>query len=44
MIPTIILIYMEQNFDEEIKDKLTKVCLCKAISKAAIKIITNYHK
>lgn len=28
---------MEQNLNEEIKDKLTKVCLCKAISRAAIK-------
>lgn len=28
---------MEQNLEEEIKDKLTKVCLCKAISRASIK-------
>lgn len=28
---------MEKNLDEEIKDKLTKVCLCKAISRASIK-------
>ena len=28
---------MEQNLSNEILDKLTKVCLCKAISKATIK-------
>jgi NAD(P)H-nitrite reductase large subunit len=28
---------MEQNLNEEILDKLTKVCLCKAISRATIK-------
>lgn len=28
---------MEQNLDEEIKDRFTKVCLCKAISRASIK-------
>lgn len=28
---------MEQNLNEEIKDKLTKVCLCKAVSRASIK-------
>lgn len=28
---------MEQNINPEILDKLTKVCLCKGISRAAIK-------
>lgn len=28
---------MEQNLNEEILDKLTKVCLCKAISRLTIK-------
>ena len=28
---------MEKNLNNEILDKLTKVCLCKAISKATIK-------
>ncbi|ERI90371.1 [2Fe-2S]-binding domain protein [Clostridiales bacterium oral taxon 876 str. F0540] len=28
---------MEQNLNEEIIDKLTKVCLCKAISRATMK-------
>lgn len=28
---------MEQNLNEKIKDKLTKVCLCKAITRASIK-------
>ena len=28
---------MEQNINNEIMDKLTKVCLCKAISRATIK-------
>lgn len=28
---------MEQNVNEEILDKLTKVCLCKAISRATMK-------
>lgn len=28
---------MEQNLNEELLDKLTKVCICKAISKARIK-------
>ena len=28
---------MEQNINPEILDKLTKVCLCKGISKATIK-------
>lgn len=28
---------MENNLNEEILDKLTKVCLCKAISRATIK-------
>ena len=28
---------METNINKEILDKLTKVCLCKAISKATIK-------
>ena len=28
---------MEQNINAEILDKLTKVCLCKGISKASIK-------
>ena len=28
---------MENNLNEEILDKLTKVCLCKAISRASIK-------
>lgn len=28
---------MEQNLNEEILDKLTKVCLCKAISRSTIK-------
>jgi len=28
---------MEQNLNEEILDKLTKVCLCKAIPRATIK-------
>jgi NAD(P)H-nitrite reductase large subunit len=28
---------MEQNLNEEILDKLTKVCLCKAIPRASIK-------
>lgn len=28
---------MEQNLNEEILDKLTKVCICKAISRASIK-------
>lgn len=28
---------MENNSNEAIMDKLTKVCLCKAISRAAIK-------
>lgn len=28
---------MEDNKNKEIMDKLTKVCLCKAISRAAIK-------
>ncbi|SKA75719.1 BFD-like [2Fe-2S] binding domain-containing protein [Clostridium sp. USBA 49] len=28
---------MEQNLNQEILDKLTKVCLCKSISKLTIK-------
>ena len=28
---------MEQNLNEEILDKLTKVCLCKAIPRSTIK-------
>ncbi|AKN29803.1 (2Fe-2S)-binding protein [Clostridium carboxidivorans P7] len=32
---------MEQNLNEKIKDKLTKVCLCKAISRASIKNAIN---
>ncbi|MGH4117169.1 (2Fe-2S)-binding protein [Clostridium sp.] len=28
---------MEQNINREIMDKITKVCLCKAIPKATIK-------
>lgn len=28
---------MEQNINSEILDKLTKVCVCKGISRAAIK-------
>lgn len=28
---------MDQNINEELLDKLTKVCLCKAISRARIK-------
>jgi len=28
---------MDQNINNEIMDKLTKVCLCKAISRATIK-------
>lgn len=28
---------MEQGLDEEIKDRLTKVCLCKSISRDSIK-------
>lgn len=32
---------MEQNLNEEIKDKLTKVCLCNAISRASIKKAIN---
>lgn len=28
---------MEQNLNEEILDKLTKVCLCRGISRATIK-------
>lgn len=28
---------MEQNLNQEILDKITKVCLCKAIPKAKIK-------
>lgn len=28
---------MEQNINSEIMDKLTKVCLCKAISRSTIK-------
>jgi len=28
---------MEQNLNKDILDKLTKVCLCKAISRATIK-------
>lgn len=28
---------MEQNLNQDILDKLTKVCLCKAISRATIK-------
>lgn len=28
---------MENNINEEIMDKLTKVCICKAISRATIK-------
>lgn len=28
---------MEQNLDEEIKDKFTKACICKAVSRASIK-------
>ncbi|WP_461204287.1 (2Fe-2S)-binding protein [Clostridium sp. DL1XJH146] len=28
---------MDNNIDEKILDKLTKVCLCKAISRATIK-------
>ncbi|MEA4961098.1 (2Fe-2S)-binding protein [Lutispora sp.] len=28
---------MEQNLNSEILDKLTKVCICKGISRAAIK-------
>lgn len=28
---------MEQNINEEIMDKLTKVCLCKAIPRSKIK-------
>lgn len=33
---------MEQNLNEEIIDKLTKVCLCKAISRATMKkVIKN---
>jgi bacterioferritin-associated ferredoxin len=28
---------MEEQLDSEIMDKLTKVCICKAISRAAIK-------
>lgn len=28
---------MENNLNEQVLDKLTKVCLCKAISRAAIK-------
>lgn len=28
---------MEQNLDQEIKDRLVKVCLCKAISRASVK-------
>jgi bacterioferritin-associated ferredoxin len=33
---------MNDNINQEILDKLTKVCICKAISKASIKkIIAN---
>lgn len=32
---------MEQNLNEKIKDKLTKVCLCKAISRGSIKNAIN---
>ena len=32
---------MEQNVNNEIMDKLTKVCLCKAISRATIKKAIN---
>ena len=28
---------MEQNINSEVMDKLTKVCLCKGISRAAMK-------
>lgn len=28
---------MEQNLNEELLDKLTKVCICKAISRSKIK-------
>ena len=36
---------MEQNIKPEILDKLTKVCLCKGISRATIKnAITNGAK
>lgn len=28
---------MEQNLNEEIKDRFTKVCLCRAVSRASIK-------
>jgi NAD(P)H-nitrite reductase large subunit len=32
---------MENNIDSKILDKLTKVCICKAISRAAIKLAVN---
>lgn len=32
---------MENNIDPKILDKLTKVCLCKGISRATIKAASN---
>ncbi len=32
---------MENNIDSKILDKLTKVCICKGISRATIKLAIN---